>query len=199
MPSKKGLSRPDARMETITSDIFRCDHLGKCEGDEEAILSFRSSRGPGLERYLRFFAFTDESSGEMRTYLVRDIETGELVGYFSVKAGLVSMNEGEDGFDTAPGIELANFAVNDQYIDNHPEAKGIGLTIFRKFVIPIIEKVSSIVGAKICYIFALPKDDLIKRYKKYGFSRLAKPLEEELHQRLKPRYDERCIFMYLNI
>ena len=39
-------------------------------------------------------------------------------------------------------------------------------------------------------------EDLIDRYKTYGFSRLEKELEEELHKRLKPLYDDDCKFMY---
>ena len=52
------------------------------------------------------------------------------------------------------------------------------------------------IGIKILYLFALPYEDLIDRYKTYGFSRLEKELEEELHKRLKPLYDDDCKFMY---
>ena len=39
-------------------------------------------------------------------------------------------------------------------------------------------------------------DELISNYEKYGFSRLAEKYEIEIHNRLKPEYDESCIFMY---
>ena len=39
-------------------------------------------------------------------------------------------------------------------------------------------------------------DELISRYEKYGFSRLAEQYEVEIHNRLKPEYDESCTFMY---
>ena len=45
-------------------------------------------------------------------------------------------------------------------------------------------------------IFPDSYEDLIDRYKTYGFSRLEKELEEELHKRLKPLYDDDCKFMY---
>ena len=42
----------------------------------------------------------------MRTYLVRDRDTHELVAYFSLKAGLASVGEVQEGgqaeFDTVP-------------------------------------------------------------------------------------------------
>ena len=52
--------------------------------------------------------------------MVRMKETDECVAYFSLKAGLVSLRESQiDGdivFDTSPGVELVNYAVNGQYV-----------------------------------------------------------------------------------
>jgi hypothetical protein len=155
-------------------------------------------------------AFPEEDAGIMRTYMVRDNSSSELVGYFSIKAGLISLNEHEEivvdsitgketrktVFDTLPGVELANFAVNDSYIKKYPENKGVGLIIFRSFIMPIIQEAAKSIGIKILYLFALPYQDLISRYKSYGFSRLDDPYEDQLHSRLKPSYDESCKFMY---
>ena len=147
----------------------------------------------------------------MRTYLVRDNVTDECVGYFSLKAGLISMNEieveiedSETGehkivreFDTLPGVELANFAVNSSYINAYPYLKGVGYVIFTEFIIPMIEEAAKYIGVKMVYLFALPHDRLIGRYQRYGFRRLPEEQENDLHRRLKPRYDESCRFMYL--
>lgn len=69
----------------------------------------------------------------MRSYLIRDVYSSELVGYFSVKAGLISVNEVHtvEGvtFDTIPGVEIANFAVNEVYQDNHPDLKCFSCTV----------------------------------------------------------------------
>ena len=136
----------------------------------------------------------------MRTYIVRDNFSSELVGYFSVKAGLISVNEvhteDEETFDTIPGVEIANFAVNDTYLQRHSELKGTGLIIFNDFIVPVIQEASKNVGVKIIYIFALPFERLINRYREYGFLRLDSVSEDELHKRLKPNYDENCIFMF---
>ena len=163
----------------------------------------KEKAGIGLERYLKLFAFPDEDNSIMRTYLVRSCETDELVGYFSLKAGLISGNEQErDGhveFDTLPGVELANFAVNSAYIDAHPDYKGIGAIIFSDFIVPIIEQISRKIGVRVVYIFALPIEKLINRYEAYGFKRLDEKSEGSLHARLKPIYDESCIFMYQHL
>lgn len=186
----------------LQNDLFYCNHLGVSESDEQDIPNFtvKDPHGQGLVNYLRFMAFAEEDSGTMRTYMVRDNFSSELVGYFSLKAGLISVNEvhTEDGvtFDTIPGIEVANFAVNQTYLRNHPETKGTGLIIFNDFILPIIEEAAKSVGVKIIYIFALPFDRLINRYKEYGFLRLDSASEDELHQRLKPNYDENCVFMF---
>ena len=189
-------------MPLLENNIFYCDHLGASSNDFDDIQKFsvKDERGGGLVNYIKNFAFDDEKRKSMRTYLVKTKKTSELVAYFSLKAGLISLNEGNTNeianFDTLPGIELANFAVNKEYLDKNPNAKGLGLLIFNDFILPIVRDVSDRVGAEVLYIFALPFDGLIRRYEKYGFKRLPAEHEDELHRRLKPRYDSECIFMY---
>ncbi len=102
-------------MPLLHTNEFYCDHIGANENDQRDVMSFsvRDRRGEGLVDYLQRFAFPDEESHDMRTYLVRDNRTSELAGYFSLKAGIASINEEKSGecvgFDTVPGIELANF------------------------------------------------------------------------------------------
>jgi len=189
-------------MPILKNDTFYCEHLGASKNDFQDIQNFsvKDVRGEGLADYLKNTAIDDENSGIMRTYFVRDNSSSEFVGYFSLKAGLISFNEGGTGtvadFDTLPGIELANFAVNNAYISKHPKLKGIGFTIFTDFIKPFVKNIATLVGVKIIYIFALPFDGLIKQYGRYGFNRLPAEQEDELHRRLKPRYDSECIFMY---
>lgn len=186
----------------LQNDLFFCCHLGDSDNDEADIMLFsvKDQNGAGLVEYLRYLAFPEEEAGVMRSYLIRDNFSSELVGYFSVKAGLISVNElhTEDNvsFDTIPGVEIANFAINDAYQKNHPNLKGLGLIIFNDFIVPIIQKAAKEIGIRIIYIFALPFERLIKRYRDYGFLRLDSVSEDELHKRLKPNYDEDCIFMY---
>ena len=155
--------------------------------------------GAGLEWYLKYQALFDEHSGVMRTYLVRFKSTQECVGYFSLKAGLVSVNEerASNGitFDTVPGVELANFAVNNAFAQKH-NTKGLGYLLFSGLIAPFILEHAKTLGIYMIYLFALPYERLMKTYESYGFHRLPHKAEELLHQRLKPAYDESCIFMY---
>ena len=101
-------------MPLLRSSAFYCDHLDVSGRDTRDIQKFsvKDERGNGLVDYIKNFALDDEIHGTMRTYLVRTDENSELVGYFSLKAGLVSFNESNTGavadFDTLPGVELAN-------------------------------------------------------------------------------------------
>ena len=195
--------------ETLQSDLFLCQHLGQNENDYTDILDFElyNPDAKGLVEYIRNYAFKDEEENMMRTYLVRDKDTHEIAAYFSLKAGLVSVNEREIVrenkqsilFDTYPGIELADFAVNDNYKKKHPELDGIGLVVFEKFIVRIIREAANHIGVTVLYIFSLPFESLIARYEEYGFSKLPEKQEHQLHKRLKPAYDASCIFMYMNI
>lgn len=203
--------QPDIN-QLIKTELLYISHLNPDSSfDKSAIDSFSVNRqaGEGLLNYLRSFACNDELSHEMRTYLVRDVGTDECVGYFSVKAGLISINESKNNvngeekqereFDTLPGLELANFAVNSAYIKNHPKLKGVGKYIFGRFIVPLAKTISEYVGVKMIYIFALPYESLISRYRSYGFSTLSEEAENNLHARLRPRYDRHCKFMYMLI
>ena len=79
----------------LQSELFNCNHLGASEKDEQDIMNFtvRDENGEGLLDYIRHFAFPEEEAGIMRTYIVRDNRSSEMVGYFSLKAGLISLNE----------------------------------------------------------------------------------------------------------
>ena len=199
----------DKQKGILQTKILYCDHITNTDRDVDDISRF-SVRHPevaeGLERYLKEQALSDESENLMRTYLVRDIETDELVGYFSLKSGMVSINEreiiNESGevevtFDTIPGIEIANYAVNDLYVKAHSDWKGLGVINIRDFIRELALQSASISGARLLYIFALPFKSLIKRYHtSYHFLRLDDLEEDDLHKRLKPFYDRSCIFMY---
>ena len=196
----------------LQSEMFYIEHLS-IYNHRTDISDFyiEAPEGQGLSNYIKEFAKEDEATLDMRTYIVKDNETDECVGYFSLKAGLISLNENEvelndlkpgekkiiREFDTFPGVELANFAVNSTYINKYPYQKGVGYVIFKKFILPMIYEAGKYIGIKMVYIFALPYDRLISRYQRYGFRRLPETEENDLHRRLKPRYDESCRFMYL--
>ncbi len=121
-------------------------------------------------------------------------------GNFSLKAGLISIHEqrmAEEAvaFDTLPGVELANFAINQRFQEQLGQT-GLGGVIFRKLIAPFVLQLGERLGIFMLYLFALPYDRLIKTYARYGFQRLPPQAETELHKRLKPTYDASCIFMF---
>lgn len=171
----------------------------------ELIAKFLINRpeGKGLERYIKKHALDEEQSNLARTYLVKDSDTDEIAGFFSLKAGMIGANEvrrlGHTEFDSIPGIEISNFAINDMYKNNHKgqsKTHMLGYTFFIDLILPIIEDISEKIGVSVLYIFALPEQKLIEHYQKYGFQRLPKKIERRIHRRIRPRYDNGCIFMW---
>jgi len=187
---------------TLRKGLFYCEHLTDSDEVRRLVDGFTvtDSRGRGLVQYLQKIALKEELAGRMRTYLVRDAATNELVGYFSLKAGMASANEKRflfrTKFDTVPGIELANFAVNGTYKEAHAEYHNIGTLIFYYFIVPTVKEISEDVGVKMLYIFSLPYPRLLQYYKTLNFERLSLMDEYHVHRRMKPRYDRNCIFMF---
>ena len=188
----------------LCDKLFYCAHIRQDDSVDIKTFLILRENCQSLAQYLKYEALIDESANKMKTYLVRDKYSNEIAAYFSLKAGLISIEnsdeERDEFFDTLPGFELANFAVNDSYICKHPHSKGLGFVVFTDFISPIVEMASNLIGAKILYVFALPYDTLLTHYRqKYGFTRLDKEQEDKLHKRIKNDYDQTCIFMYMRI
>lgn len=184
------------------NDLFYCTHLGEMAEDDADVWNFtvkHPDMASGLLNYLQRGALANEVTGTMRTYMVRDQDTNQCVAYFSIKAGLVSLDEhkisdDETVFETLPGVEVAYFAVNDQYVKGR---RGFGATIFEDMVEPVIRKAAEHIGIYLIYVYALPIQKLIQNYQdQYGLLRLSPDAERDLHARLRPRTDKDCIFMY---
>ena len=184
----------------IKHALFYYEHLFDNPNNLEQIKNFaiRERSGFGLELYLKETAAFDEEHLLNSTYLVKDKKSHDIVGYFSLKTGLFTVESPtiEGYFDTIPSVELSNFAVNALYRANHPEVKQIGEILFRSFILPTVQHIQNFVAVKALYIYALPEDKLISHYQKLGFSRLDDEEEKLVHSHVKPKYDADCIFMY---
>ncbi|MDY5819018.1 MAG: hypothetical protein SPK26_13390 [Treponema sp.] len=184
----------------IKHALFYYEHLFDNPNNLEQIKNFaiRERSGFGLELYLKETAAFDEEHLLNSTYLVKDKKSHDIVGYFSLKTGLFTVESPtiEGYFDTIPSVELSNFAVNALYRANHPEVKQIGEILFRSFILPTVQHIQNFVAVKALYIYALPEDKLISHYQKLGFSRLDDEEEKFVHSHVKPKYDADCIFMY---
>ena len=183
----------------LENNVSYCCHISSSDMEEIYHFARANKNGEGLVVYLKEYALQDEETNMARTYIVRWKENNEIVGYFSLKSGLMVLQEGSlfrHYYNTIPGVELANFAVNGKFLERHPEIHGIGYIIFCDYILPIVKQWATYIGTKILYIFALPYESLMENYKKYGFSRLTKGQEKLIHGRIKPKYDKDCIFMY---
>ena len=191
-----GMTPPD--VTALSTADFSLEHISGTPDNLALIGSFRAAENAdGLERYLKEGALRDEVSNESRTYLVKDSVTGELACYFSLRTCLVPISLAKDLFTTVPAIELANFAVNEAYRTRQRNVQKIGAYAFLNFVLPLSRHSASIVGARWLCVYALPRKRLLTYYgEKLGFARLAPEFEAFVHSRIKPEYDQGCIFMY---
>lgn len=185
-----------------------CEHLAASEDNFNQIMRFTPKYEPGflVVEHLKRGAYALEDEEVQRTYLVKDATSGEIAAYFSLKAGSFYAGESKQensptGYSVLPGIEVANLAVNKTYTDKHPEASHkLGAFVFRNYVMDKVLEAANLIGARVVFIYALPKDDLMAYYStELGFTRLPKEIEDALHRTMKPDYDENCTFMYIDI
>lgn len=185
-------------LESLNDEIFYIEHLSS----EENIKGFtvNNSKGKGLELYFRKYAINDENENIARTYVIKDNITREIVAYFTLRSGLITVSRGLfKGFDAITGIELANFAVNDNYRTAHDVIPKLGSYVFFTFILPLVKEISNYVGAMLLYIYALPEDKLMAHYETMGFSRTSEKMERFVYRHVKPAYDKDCIFMVRKI
>ncbi len=180
----------------LEDKYFKVEHLT----NNDDLSGFQLSKGKGLEIYLKESALFEEENNISRTYLVKYKRTGIIAAYFTLRTGLITISRGFlKGFDTYTGIELANFAVNDNYNENIEDIPKLGAYIFDSFIIPLVEEISKYVGAYVLYIFALPKDKLMAHYKTMGFTLTNERVERYIYRHVKPYYDKGCRFMFQRI
>ena len=185
-------------LHALENQKFYCQHLFDSESNIAAIEKFfiEKSSGKGLENYLKNAAVSEEKLNLARTFIVKSKDTHEIAAYFTLKSGLFTVKIDENYFHTIPAAELANFAVNSAFRNNHPEVKEIGQTVFSDFILPIVDSAKEFLGIQALYIYALSYDRLLEHYASLGFRRLAPEKEQFVHQHVKPKYDDGCIFMY---
>ena len=184
----------------VDNGDFVVEHLTDSPENIQCVEAFAAgNNAKGLEAYLKRFALGDENSDDSRTYLVKDSLTRTLACYFSLRTCLVPIALTESIFTTVPAVELANFAVNENYRGLQRVVKRIGAYVFVSFILPIVQHIAELVGAKWLCVYALPEEKLIRYYETLGFSRLSRDQEEFVYRHVKPKYDENCIFMYQGI
>ena len=184
-------------LETLNDEICCISHLSALDKDDISKFVIKRRQGRGLEVYLKEVALQQEAIGESRTYIIRERECNQIVAYFTLRTGLITVSRGFlRGFNTHTGIEFANFAVNDAYREDNDRIPMLGSYIFYSFVIPLVQYISDFVGAELLYIYALPHDRLMEHYRTMGFETASKKVSRYLYRHVKPFYDRQCVFMY---
>ena len=112
---------------------FVCKTIKEISVKDIQKFSLKKETSGYLEHYLKDDAIKDEIDNTMRTYVVLDSDTEEIVGYFSLKTNIIAIDDGKR-YDSLPAIEMANFAVNDNYKLAHNDASGLGKMIVSDFV-----------------------------------------------------------------
>ena len=100
---------------------------------------------------------------------------------------------------TYSAIEVQNLCRNHLYSKPEDIKAPIGLQTFWFSIVPLIEKVASLVGCKYVYLFAADQSDscqLVEYYKnRWGFVSLA-DLSLSV---IRPKYDFQCFEMYTSV
>ena len=181
----------------LEDEDFECYHFSDLDESCLKKFSIHSPTGQGLLLYLKNMAKDEEKNHFSRVYIIIKKTTKEVVAYFALRAGFVSVPiEGTTKFDSYPGIELEAIAVNDTFRQKYSEIRGIGKMIFVDFVVPLARLAAKIIGVHTLYIFAIPEEKLIRHYESWGFVRMKEDNEDFVHQHIKPKFDDDCIFMY---
>ena len=187
-------------IQLFATDDFVIEHLVDSREHRQLLRSFSvANNANGLEVYLKRRALLDETRNECRTYLVKDVVSGELACYFSLRTGLITVSAGDGSFDTVPAAELSNFAVNASYSAAHRNMRKIGAYVFNKFILPVVRNIADWIGMRCLYIYALPKSKLISYYERLGFRRMSDEDAKFVYSHVKPRYDNGCVFMYMYV
>ena len=85
---------------------------------------------------------------------------------------------------------------NINYRSGHKGIEKVGGYVFFRFVLPLVQHVSSLVGVQLLCLYALPDSHLIRYYEKtLGFSKLEEPEANFIYGHIKPKYDQDCVFM----
>lgn len=72
------------------TDKYKCIHLDELENLNENINLFNGGeKGAGITNYLKNHALEHERTGKSKGYFVIDVDTNEIIVYFSLKCGLL--------------------------------------------------------------------------------------------------------------
>lgn len=74
------------------NDVYTISHL--TNNDDLSTFVIENPKGIGLQYYLQENAKADEQLGIARTYLLKTNDTNEIVAYFTLRTGLITVSRG---------------------------------------------------------------------------------------------------------
>jgi GNAT superfamily N-acetyltransferase len=120
-----------------------------------------------LNNWLVHRALRNQSSGTSRTWVVIEVETGEVVAFYASSTASILRSSapkriGRNQPEEIPAILLARMGV-----DSEHQGRGLGAALLKHFMLKAIEVAQS-VGVRVVLIHA--KDENAKNfYEHYGF------------------------------
>ena len=133
-----------------------------------------------------------------KIYLVRQKETGYLIGWFALKAATLPYNDKDEVFLT-PAIEMTHFAIDKRYkaITKNENSMKTGEFIFWNHILEKVKEAAEKIACKDLFIFAINTPKLIAYYKdRLCFRELEGIEDKDFFEYAVPEYDEGCKFLY---
>lgn len=154
-----------------------------------------------LLKYLSKYAKKHNKDSMNRTYLVRDIESKNIVCFFSLKSATLPYNDKEEVF-LIPATELTHFAVDERYKNayNKEDDIRIGEFIFWNHIYPLVMEAKERIAIKNLYIFSINNPKLLSYYKnRLGFKEIKNIDDKIFFDFAQQPYEADCKFLYFPI
>ena len=133
---------------------------------EHVLTGFDCGR-PALDDWLVRHSLSNQSGGTSRTWVVIEVETQRVVGFYASSAAAVLRSSAPKKFGRNQPEELPAILLGRIGVDAKHKGKGLGTALLRHFMFKAIEVAGS-VGVRLVLVHA--KDEEAKSfYRHYGF------------------------------
>lgn len=119
-----------------------------------------------LTAYLKGDAFEENANGKTKTYVVRNVDNNDIIGYFSLRTSGIGYVDEFKKVKSVPAVELSEYALDVKYQGN-----GLGSDIFLGHIVPKVQNLSSNFGCQIILVYAFHQKS-IEFYEKNNFKEI---------------------------
>ncbi|MGO9962584.1 MAG: GNAT family N-acetyltransferase [Acidimicrobiales bacterium] len=133
---------------------------------EDVLTGFDSGK-PALNNWLVRHSLSNQSGGTSRTWVVIEVETNRVVGFYASSTASVLRSSAPRKFGRSQPEELPAILLGRIGVDAKHKGNGLGAALLRHFMFKAIEVAGS-VGVRLVLVHA--KDEEAKSfYRHYGF------------------------------